>query len=621
MDAVIRAASGPLKGAILRLTEADEVTIGRHSSNYLCIPDLTVSRHHCVIKPESQGYALCDLESNNGTLLNGSPIRNAVLKDGDAIGIGNTVFEFSVKKSTLAVTITGNVREENLSAHSTVQLSPDSLIGMPGEIASSKYRSREMAVLARLGTLLSPLRDAEQLARDLLQFIAEVMPADEVALLPPSITEPAASGWNRQRNALTTFRISRPIVEQVFREGAVVLSEDAETGRTVPVLAGPLVATGGVQGIVYVRSLDPARKFGRNDVEFLSAISGYIALALESKGRLAYLENENRSLREEVKLEHEMVGQCDAMRAVYKKIARIAPTDATVLIRGDTGTGKELAARAIHRNSPRAAQPFAAINCALLGQTLLESELFGHEKGSFTGAVTQKKGKLELADGGTVFLDELGELPEATQSMLLRVLQERTFHRVGGTRPIQVDIRIVAATNKDLEKGIEEKTFREDLYYRINVVSLSLPRLAQRIEDIPLLVRHFLRRASEKNKRAVTKISPQALAYLQSYAWPGNVRELENAIEHAVVFGCTDEVQPEDLPETITDNVRPAGITGMNYHEAVRDAKRQIVMNAIRQSNGNYTEAAKVLQIHPNNLHRLIRDLDLKTEVAGTRPV
>ena len=219
-----------------------------------------------------------------------------------------------------------------------------------------------------------------------------------------------------------------------------------------------------------------------------------------------------------------------------------------------------------------------------------------------------------------MFLDELGELPEATQSMLLRVLQERTFHRVGGTRPIQVDIRIVAATNKDLEKGIEEKTFREDLYYRINVVSLSLPRLVQRIDDIPFLVRHFLRRASEKNKRSVTKISPQALAYLQSYAWPGNVRELENAIEHAVVFGCTDEVQPEDLPETITDNARPAGITAMNYHEAVRDAKRQIVMNAIRQSNGNYTEAAKVLQIHPNNLHRLIRDLDLKTEVAGTRP-
>jgi Nif-specific regulatory protein len=363
-------------------------------------------------------------------------------------------------------------------------------------------------------------------------------------------------------------------------------------------------------------------RFGRNELEFVTAISGYIALALESRGRLASLENENRSLREEVKIEHQMVGQSEQMHAVYKRIARIAPTDATVLIRGETGTGKELAARAIHRNSPRAAKPFMAINCALLSQTLLESELFGHEKGAFTGAIAQKKGKLELADGGTVFLDELGELPEATQCMLLRVLQERTFERVGGIRPIQVDIRIVAATNKDLETAIKEKTFREDLYYRINVVSLSLPLLMQRSEDIPQLVQHFLHRASEKNKRAVSRVSPQAMAYLQGYCWPGNVRELENAIEHAVVFGSTDEVQAEDLPEKIIGSARSvSAATAFNYHKAVHDAKRQIVLNIMRQCNGNYTEAAKLLQLHPSNLHRLIRDLELKTEIAGFQPI
>jgi len=304
------------------------------------------------------------------------------------------------------------------------------------------------------------------------------------------------------------------------------------------------------------------------------------------------------------------------MRHVSERIMRMASTDATVMIRGETGTGKELAARAIHQNSDRVGRPFEAINCSLLRDTLLESELFGHERGSFTGAIAQKRGKLEMADGGTLFLDELGELGLPQQAMLLRVLQTREFQRLGGNRTMRVDLRVIAATNKNLEEEIRNKTFREDLYYRLNVVSVTMPSLRERLEDIPLLAEHFLQLYSRKNKRAVKGMSAEATALLMQYAWPGNVRELENAIEYAVVFGSTDEILPEDLPEAV---IGSAVSSDRGYHHAVREAKRKIVRSAVEQALGNYGEAARLLGIHVNNLHRLIRELALKPVLSAGR--
>ena len=367
-----------------------------------------------------------------------------------------------------------------------------------------------------------------------------------------------------------------------------------------------------IGGVLYLERCHQWHPFTNGDLEFVSALSNYVALVLSYSQKLENLEAENRRMRHEVDLRHEMIGNSAPMRQVYERIARIAPTDATVLIRGETGTGKELAARAIHENSPRAGQVFEAINCALLKRDLLESELFGHEKGAFTGAVTQKKGKLELADGGTVFLDEVAELPEGPQSMLLRVLQERTFERLGGTAKIHVDIRIIAATNKSLEESVRKHKFRSDLYYRLNVVSVHMPALRERRDDIPLLARHFLQRTSAKNKRVVTSIAAEAMAYLQGYDWPGNVRELENAIEHAVVFGWTDQVTPEDLPVRILESTPHSAVPAINYQDAVRNAKRQIVLDALQRAGGDHSKAAQLLQIHPNNLYRLIRDLEVK---------
>jgi Nif-specific regulatory protein len=303
------------------------------------------------------------------------------------------------------------------------------------------------------------------------------------------------------------------------------------------------------------------------------------------------------------------------MRDVFQFIARVAPKDTTALIRGESGTGKELAARALHNNSERAGKPFVAINCAAIAEGLLESELFGHERGAFTGAIAMKKGKLELADGGTVFLDEIGEMSPFLQAKLLRVLQDHEFERVGGQRSMKVDIRLVAATNRDLEEAIRKGTFRVDLYYRLNVVEFVMPPLRERKEDIPLLANYFATKYGAKCKRQVRGISPEALACLVNYDWPGNVRELENAIERAVVLGTEEFILPEDLPEALLEKGSPDSSPATRYHEAVSAAKKNVILKAIEQANGSVTDAARLLDVHPNYLHRLLRNLNLRPEL------
>jgi Nif-specific regulatory protein len=302
------------------------------------------------------------------------------------------------------------------------------------------------------------------------------------------------------------------------------------------------------------------------------------------------------------------------MAEVFEFIRRVAPTDSTVLIGGESGTGKELVARAIHANSPRADGPFVPINCAAITETLLESELFGYEKGAFTGAVTQKKGKIETASGGTLFLDEIGELALPLQAKLLRVLQEREFERVGGTRPIKVDLRLVAATNLDLQEAARAGSFRKDLFYRINVVSITVPPLRDRREDILQLAEHFIVRTAKKCNTRVKSLAPNTKLCLANYDWPGNVRELENAIERALVLGSTDTILVEDLPEAISEVATPAGVPATKYAGAMKDTKKQVILQALQEANGNYIDAAKSLGLHPNSLLRLIRRLDLKLE-------
>jgi transcriptional regulator with GAF, ATPase, and Fis domain len=372
-------------------------------------------------------------------------------------------------------------------------------------------------------------------------------------------------------------------------------------------------------GVIYLESDSPDEPFDEGRLRLLMSIASVAATALGHEQHAEALVDENRRLEAELDLHHHMIGNSPAMRSLYRHIGRIAPSDSTVLITGESGTGKELVARALRSNSQRAERPFVAINCAAITETLLESELFGHEKGAFTGAIAQKKGKLETAEGGTVLLDEVGELSPALQAKLLRVLQEREFERVGGTRSIAVDFRLLAATNCDLEQAIAAGAFRRDLYYRLNVVSLAVPPLRERPEDIALLANHFARRHAANVKRRVLGVSADALACLMAYDWPGNVRELENAIERAVVLGSSDVIVPDDLPETLLEAGptssagAAAGAGSPHFHDAVREAKKDLIVKAFTAARGSYSAAARLLGLHPNYLHRLIRNLNLKT--------
>ena len=298
-----------------------------------------------------------------------------------------------------------------------------------------------------------------------------------------------------------------------------------------------------------------------------------------------------------------IIGQSGAMQLVYKAISKVAQSQATVLIRGESGTGKELVCRAIHYNSARAANPLVEISCSSFPETLLESEMFGYEKGAFTGATARKKGRVEMADGGTVFLDEIGEISASVQTKLLRLLQEREVSRLGSTESLKVDVRVITATNRDLEKAIIDNHFREDLYYRLNVIPIFLPPLRERIEDIPALADYFIKRYSALNRKNVTGMSPETLQLCMSYAWPGNVRELENAIENAIVLGEGEIILPEHLPFTVTSRARGGAHAGSfinagpSYREKMEAAEKMVLEDAIRKAGGNKSEAAKRLGI------------------------
>jgi DNA-binding NtrC family response regulator len=329
-----------------------------------------------------------------------------------------------------------------------------------------------------------------------------------------------------------------------------------------------------------------------------------------------------------------IIGQSPGLTDLYAVLERVADSPTTVLISGESGTGKELVARALHDHSSRRGRPFIKVNCAAIPKELIESELFGYERGAFTGAVTSKPGRFELANGGTLFLDEIGEIPVEMQVKLLRALQESEFERVGGIKTIRVDVRLVAATNRDLKKRIEAGAFREDLFYRLNVVSIRLPALRERVTDIPLLAEHFLGKFNERLKKNVAGVEPEALDFLSAYSWPGNIRELENVMERAVLFSDSGKLRVEDLPaelrgagaiatmppEAVAAEMALPADGGLKEHVKVAMSRleRELVSRALKQTNGNVTHAARLLKISRKGLQLKMKELGLR-EGAGDR--
>ncbi len=629
--AELEAIAGPLKGSTIPLEE-DAVSIGREPTNQVALLDAAVSRRHCLIRHDEGQFKIQDLNSRNSTFVNGVPVTERALTSGDEIKIGNSLFVFVLPGADEDQNVSSvEFDRTDTGAGSTIILRKQDARYLRDleKIKPTARMVRDLDALLRLGKAVNSVRGLAALEKEVLELVFEVSPAERAAILlcEQGVDEyTSVFGWDRRTGPNNTVQVSRTIVSQVLAEGVAVLCNDlpategfAQTDSVLirnirSVLAVPLEVFDRILGVIYLDASEPDARFDEDHLQLLTAMGSIAASALDNARRMEWLEEENRRLQSEMNVEHNMVGESPRMREVYQFINRVASKDSTVLIFGESGTGKELVARAIHRNSGRANKPCVAINCAALAENLLESELFGHEKGSFTGAIAQKKGKLEVAEGGTVFLDEIGELAPMLQAKLLRVLQEREFERVGGTRTIKLDVRLIAATNRDLEEEVKKGRFREDLFYRLNVVSLRMPGLRERREDISLLASYFAAKYAKRANRNILGISPQARAFLVNYDWPGNVRELENAIERAVVLGSSDLILPEDLPEVILEKTEPsAEITTVNaFHDAVRDAKKHVIITAVEQASGNYTEAARILGLHPNYLHRLIRNLNLR---------
>jgi two-component system nitrogen regulation response regulator NtrX len=340
-----------------------------------------------------------------------------------------------------------------------------------------------------------------------------------------------------------------------------------------------------------------------------------VLLCIQNAVKVGELVEENRSLKAKLAKENEIIGTSKPMRQLKEQIAIAAPTSGWVLITGENGTGKELVARAIHHLSKRRLKPFVEVNCAAIPEELIESELFGHEKGAFTGATTQRKGKFDLAHEGTLFLDEIGDMSLKTQAKVLRILQERKFERVGGNRTIEVDVRVIAATNKDLDEEIGRGNFREDLYYRLNVLPFHVPPLRERTEDIPLLASHFLEYFCGKESRENKRMTVNAMEALQNYPWPGNVRELKNIIERLVIMTPQQEITEQQLPAVIRTRHEPVGrphytpSTGESgtFREAREEFERDFILQKLEENDWNVSRTAEIIEIERSNLHRKIK--------------
>ena len=599
--------------------------IGRGDKNQIQIKHSSISRKHCVIERSEDDFFITDLKSLNGTLVKEKNVQETKLLHGDRIQIGdfNVVFEFG-EQSANQITDTVSIDEAE------IRLPPNSVVFPLDENISTI--SRNLDGLLNITKQINVIHELDLLQEEILKQVFEIVPANEGALIlvGDNYEFEEVVGLNRKGSSETVC-ISRTIVSRVMKEKSAILasdvvhdnrklrSESLAIAGTLSLLCVPLVLYGKILGAIYLTTDNSEECFDKTHLHFLIAISSIASVAIENARNFSFLQSENIRLKTENLLKRDMIGESRALQKVFDFIAKIAPTDSTVLVGGESGTGKELASRAIHINSLRAEKPFVVINCATITDTLLESELFGYEKGAFTGAVKQKKGRIELANGGTLLLDEIGELAPSLQVKLLRVLQEREFERVGGMKSIKVDIRLIAATNRDLEEEVAIGRFREDLFYRLNVIHLILPPLRDREGDILSLAEEFRKKYSSRIKRTTRGISTKAKKVLSGYNFPGNIRELENAMESAVILGTNEWVQPEDLPEKFVKAKKSAGDiedgTMLSLQNGIREAKKHLIQQAFQEAKGNYVKTAKLLDVHPNYLHRLIRVLDIKANL------
>jgi len=481
-----------------------------------------------------------------------------------------------------------------------------------------------LEALSEIAALINSMQEPEALLETVLEIAMQTLEAERGFVLLEADEGDEPFGVRASRNFTDgqldgVKALSTSVVAEVLRTGEPVLVYEAATddryGTTESVVLQKIQSIACVPlrlknrqiGAIYLDSVSRRGRFTRDNLPFLKAFAHQAAVAIENAQRVQHLRDENRHLRQEVQRAHgfdEIIGQSVRMRDVFETVSRVLDTDATVLVEGESGTGKELIARAIHYNGHRSTKPFVAIFCGSLPDELLESELFGHKKGAFTGATTDKKGLFETADGGTVFLDEVGDLSPKLQTALLRVLQLGEIKRVGDTATRKVDVRILAATNRPLKGLIEEGEFREDLYYRLNTIQIDLPPLRHRHGDLPLLAHHFLDQFAKGPRAHIQGFTEGALDALKRYRWPGNVRELENTVERAVVLARGELIAKEDLrlpesdaPETLFEPGLP-----------LKEIERRAVERALEEHEGNVSATARALDVSRRWLHYKLKE-------------
>jgi len=586
MSAELIVVNGPLAGTRHSLSQG-EILIGRAPNSKIVLNEQDVGWRHCQVRQQGSRYLVMDLRTSSGTYVNGMRSAERWLEDRDQIGIGRTILMFRSGEAGVETAIAPLAADTK-----PVLLAACSMVFLFRALAASAGETQNKLLQSQI-----------------LRLVADLIPTHEAILLL------GASASELQ----TKCNISAPQHQADFCSAITRVCEDgAYEDKASKMLGVPLYLAGVLGGVLIIRVPDSEAENLTAHLETLTAVASLASIGFEANHEMQTLRAENALLQEQIDVNTGIVGDSPVIRRLLERVERVAPRDTTVLITGESGTGKELIARALHTKSLRRERPFIAVNCAALSETLFESELFGHEKGAFTGAISLKKGRFELAQGGTIFLDEVGELAPGLQAKLLRVLQQREFERVGGTQPHPLDIRVIAATNRDLSTDVSDGRFREDLYHRLNVVTLESPPLRERKEDIPQLAQYFLQRSAERCKRQMQGIAREVHETLLQYAWPGNVRELENAMERAVVLGVSEWVLPEDLPETLLEAAPRDSET--KYHHSVGQAKRDAIIDAYVQGNGDYKQAAKLLGLHPNYLLRLVRNLALRDEIKRRLP-
>lgn len=476
--------------------------------------------------------------------------------------------------------------------------------------------SREVNSIQELETLLERILDIalHQLSAErgfiLLREGADQKPVPKVAknIDPLKISEVSKISSTTVEKVISA---RQPVLAfDTLGDEAFDASESMIMHRIRSIACVPLLLKGNLIGVIYIDSREQAARFNQQSLDFLSAFANQAAIAIENARLLESLRSENELLKGEFHRIYsfkEIIGRGKAMEPALQLMGKVLNNNAVVLITGETGTGKELVARAIHHNGPRKDESFVAVNCAAIPENLLESELFGYKKGAFTGANSDKKGLIEIADGGTLFLDEVGEIPLSLQVKLLRFLQEREVMRLGGSQPVKVDVRIVAATNRNLGEDVKEGRFRDDLYYRLNVIEIPIPPLRERKKDITLLAQHFLKKFSKNMDKKISGFTPEALEKLLEYRWPGNVRELENAVERAMVLASRNIISEEDIVLSPADT-ESAIEAGMN----LEDISRTLLIKTLRAFDGNKTKAAESMGVSLRWVHYKMKEWEIK---------